>query len=863
MRKIARITAIGALLVLLLAAGASARSTAPTRSAALAPEVEAALLTLPQGGMTTVIVTLRDRADLRLVRGSTRAYRLKAVVEALQSRVNTSQGGVRALLRRRAAQGKVAKMTPFWVVNGISVTATADVIRELAAFPGVESITSDDVPVVPTASVPEPNVAAVAAPALWDLGYSGQGMVVASLDSGVDLSHPDLAGRWRGGTNSWFDPYGQHPTSPVDLTGHGTGTMGVMVGGDAGGTSIGVAPGAKWIAARIFNDKGASTATAIHAAFQWVLDPDGNPNTADAPNVVNNSWSYGYAGTCNLAFQPDVQALRAAGIVPVFAAGNFGPGSSSSVSPANYPESLAVGAVNNSDQISSVSSRGPSHCGESSTPYPEIVAPGVNIRTAGRFGTYQTLSGTSLAAPHVAGALALLLSANPNLAPSEQEQALEQGAVDLGTAGVDNIFGFGRLDILATLGSGGTRSPDFGLGAAPSSVSVTAGGSGGFAVTVSALNGFAGDVSLSVSGLPGGATAAFSPAVVSGGGGVSQLTVSTSQVLAAGTYPLTVTGSSGASSHTVGVSLVVSSPSDFGLGAAPSSVSVTAGGSGGFAVTVSALNGFAGSVSLSVSGLPGGATAAFSPAVVSGGGGVSQLTVSTSQVLAAGTYPLTVTGSSGASSHTVGVSLVVSSPSDFGLGAAPSSVSVTAGGSGGFAVTVSALNGFAGSVSLSVSGLPGGATAAFSPAVVSGGGGVSQLTVSTSQVLAAGTYPLTVTGSSGASSHTVGVSLVVSPPQDFTLAITPSAATISRNGQATFTVRVGPSGGFSSAVTMSVSGLPSRVKASLSKNPVSPGEQSTLVLTAARAATGTFAITIQGTGGGKTHATVVTLTVVR
>ena len=148
------------------------------------------------------------------------------------------------------------------------------------------------------------------------------------------------------GPNSWFDPYGQHPTTPLDLTGHGTATMGVMVGGDAGGTSIGMAPGATWIAARIFNDSGSGTATAIHAALQWVLDPDGNPATDDAPDVLNNSWAYGSLG-CNLAFQLDLQALRATGILPVFAAGNFGPGTSTSVSPANYPESLAVGAVDN------------------------------------------------------------------------------------------------------------------------------------------------------------------------------------------------------------------------------------------------------------------------------------------------------------------------------------------------------------------------------------------------------------------------------------------------------------------------------------------------------------------------------------
>ena len=111
------------------------------------------------------------------------------------------------------------------------------------------------------------------------------------------------------------------------------------------GSQVGTAPGASWIAARVFDDAGASTLSGLHAAFQWLLDPDGDPATDDAPDVVNASWVLGSAPSCNLALQPDVQALRAAGILPVFAAGNFGSGASSSASPANYPESCSVGAV--------------------------------------------------------------------------------------------------------------------------------------------------------------------------------------------------------------------------------------------------------------------------------------------------------------------------------------------------------------------------------------------------------------------------------------------------------------------------------------------------------------------------------------
>ena len=210
------------------------------------------------------------------------------------------------------------------------------------------------------------------------MGYTGQGIVVASMDSGVDLTHPELSSRWRGGTNSWYDPFGQHPTTPFDTSGHGTWTMGVMVGGDSGGTSIGVAPGAQWIAVKIFNDQDASTATAIHLGYQWLLDPDNNPATADAPQVVNNSWAYGAPG-CNLEFEPDFQSLRAAGILPVFAAGNGGPYTSSSYSPANNPSAFAVGSINNNDLIYSLSSRGPSNCGGTTDVFPDLVAPGVNI----------------------------------------------------------------------------------------------------------------------------------------------------------------------------------------------------------------------------------------------------------------------------------------------------------------------------------------------------------------------------------------------------------------------------------------------------------------------------------------------------
>ncbi|TFB92427.1 S8 family serine peptidase [Cryobacterium sp. HLT2-28] len=561
MRKTLAVTVMVALFLAGLAPAASARNLATPRTGSLTPEVQAILDSLPPGDMTTVVVTLRDQADLKHVPGDRRAARLKGTILALKAKADASQVPIRTLLRARAVEGRVARSTPLWVVNGISVTATADVIQALAVRPDVSSITADQVVVVPSVGIPEPNVTKVSAPALWDLGFTGQDVVVASLDSGVDITHPDLAGRWRGGTDSWYDPYGEHPTTPTDLSGHGTATTGVIVAGDAGGTSIGMAPGARWIAAKIFNDRGAATATAIHQAFQWVLDPDHDPNTPDAPQIVNGSWSIGAGPGCDLSFQPDLQALRAAGILPVFAAGNYGSGGSTSVSPANYPEALAVGAVTGTDLIYSPSSRGPSACEARTRVFPDLVAPGVTIRTTDLYGMYQTSSGTSMAAPHATGALALLLGAIPGLSADQAQAALIGTALDLGLAGPDVAYGNGRLDVLSAY-QWLKGQQDFGVTFTPAEASSIAGGSVTYTVQVTRAYGFSGDVSLSLSGLSAEqADWTFTPTVVPAGSGTSQLTVATSSAIPSGSHPLTITASNGTTSRTSTGILAITEPS--------------------------------------------------------------------------------------------------------------------------------------------------------------------------------------------------------------------------------------------------------------------------------------------------------------
>jgi subtilisin family serine protease len=758
-----------ALPMLLVDAGAASAAAAAAGIGAegLDPGLRNELAAAGPQRMVDAVVVLKAQADLSAIRATTRTQRLRAVEGALRAKAAGTQSGMLALLDQRRTQRLVASVVPLWIANQVAVRAAPSVIRELATRPEVREVRPDvtiQAPEPPPASgaavvtpaAPEPNVALVNAPALWERGFRGQGIVVANMDTGVDASHPDLASRWRGGTNSWYDPNGEHPTTPTDVNGHGTWTMGAMVGGDGGGTAIGVAPDAKWIAVKIFNDRGTTTATMIHRGFQWLLDPDGNPATPDAPNVVNDSWTMSVGG-CYLDFQPDLRSLRAAGILPVFSAGNYGPTAGSVASPANNPEAFPVGATNDADVVDPSSSRGPSACGQAVAP--KLVAPGVGVRTTDLYGLYRDVSGTSIAAPHAAGALALLLGAFPGLSADRQEAALQSGAVDLGAAGPDNNYGSGRLDVFAAY-QWLASTPDFTVSVSPSSATVAAGGTASYSVSIAGVNGFVDDVTLSLSGLTAAqATWSFSPAVIQGGSGGAQLDVTTSATIAPGTYPLTITGS-GPTAHTATATLVVPSPPDFGLSVSPSSRTVAAGGGTSYAVGVTSVNGFVGSVALSLSGLPttvGAAT--FAPAVVAGAGS-SQLTITTSSTAAPGTYPLTVTGTSGPLVHSAQITLVVNPRPDFGLSVSPSSRTVWRGGSTSYTASVSPVGGFTGVVTLSVSGLPSGATASFAPSSVAVPGS-STLTVKVGSRTTRGTFTLTLRGQNGSTVHQAMATLIV------------------------------------------------------------------------------------------------------
>lgn len=425
------------------------------------PALQLLLQGLPPNSDVDVIITLREKPVLPPgLQTADRKTRRTLLINKFRETARTSQVGLKAYLSSQGSKGG----KELWLINGMAAKLPAGLIALLANRSEVETIRLDAVVTAPapantTAATADWNLSMIKADALWALGYTGQGSIVASMDTGVDTGHQDLGPKWRGGTNSWFDPNGEHAT-PADNNGHGTQTMGIAVGG----SGIGVAPGAQWIGVKIFNDAGLTNLSAIHQGFQWLLDPDGNPATDDAPDVVNNSWGmFGSLGTCNTEFLADIQVLTLADIATVFSSGNDGPNSNTSLSPANYADNLSVGAVDATQTIANFSGRGPSACDGGI--YPRVVAPGVNIKTADlTFGgifpnAYLTVSGTSFAAAHVSGALALLRSAHNAASVPQLETALTQTSLDLGTTGADSDYGYGLLDIAAAsnaLGTGGT-----------------------------------------------------------------------------------------------------------------------------------------------------------------------------------------------------------------------------------------------------------------------------------------------------------------------------------------------------------------------------------------------------------------------
>lgn len=480
-----------ALLALLLG------SFRPSRAAPAAPwmaKVDPRVLAAAAGGEADFIVFLKEQADLSGAEAlETKLAKGQFVYKRLTETASRSQGPV-----IRALQAAGAEYRPYWIANMIWARGDLDLVQRMAARPEVGRIYANptirlDIPLPETppfqpqaVEAVEWNIDKIRAPEVWAEGYRGQGVVIGGQDTGYDWDHPALKNQYRGWNGvqanhnyNWHDAIHESSRNsecpaeskePCDDFGHGTHTMGIAVGADASRTNqIGVAPRARWIGCRNM-DGGRGTPVTYSECFQWFLAPTDlnglNPDPSRAPDVINNSWGCTAEEGCTEpnVLRTAVEAVRAAGIVTVQSAGNGGPQCGSVDTPAAiYEASFTVGNTTRYDSIAASSGRGPVVVDGSNRIKPDVVAPGTGIRSSYPGGIYTTLSGTSMAAPHVAGLVALLLSAQPELlGKAEQvEQLIRQNALPFGAsescgevpgeAIPNNVYGWGRIDAWSAL----------------------------------------------------------------------------------------------------------------------------------------------------------------------------------------------------------------------------------------------------------------------------------------------------------------------------------------------------------------------------------------------------------------------------
>ena len=454
----------------------------------------AKLQTLPPGTTVRAWVHMSDQVNTGameqelLARDAGLDERHYVIVSALMKKCEESQASVRAYLDREQAAGRVTSYRSFFIDNSFGIIGEKEVIQNLANRNDV-SIVYEDLPVQliePVAKGDGPRINSIEigisdcrADSLWRKGITGLGRLAFDLDTGCQgdelqaTHHNALKTRWRGARlnggsvkESWCRGLGM-PASPrpTDANGHGTHTMGTMVGAYAADT-VGMAWGAQWIAD---NAIGAGVGTVFDSdvayAYNWGADPDSNASTRyDVPDACNNSWGIdgrftGYQD-CDRRWNTAIWNLEAAGCALEYSAGNEGSGASTLRSPANICSTevrcFATAAVDGATAwpytIASFSSRGPSDC-NNSVIKPEVSAPGVNVRSSLRSGAtaYGTMSGTSMAGPHVVGALVLLRQYNTDAPTDTVKWALIRSARDEGASGNDNTFGWGFIDVNAAI----------------------------------------------------------------------------------------------------------------------------------------------------------------------------------------------------------------------------------------------------------------------------------------------------------------------------------------------------------------------------------------------------------------------------
>lgn len=461
-------------------------------------KIDQELLDAPTDDGAEFLVILSEQADLsRAAELETKQEKGEFVFQQLNAVSKRSQAPLVDYLSREGVD-----FQPFWVANMIWVQGSVDLLNSLALRGDVAYIYSNPkVKLVDPLSnpeilqeqvvdAPEWNISKIHAPELWALGYQGQGITIGGQDTGYQWDHPALINQYRGWDGSsvdhnynWHDaihsssgnPCGSDSLEPCDdhHLGHGTHTMGTMVGQEADlSNQVGVAPGAKWIGCRNM-DEGIGSPATYAECYQWFLAPtdlnDLNPDPSKAPHVINNSWSCPVHEGCTEpeVLQQVVEAVHTAGILTVHSAGNSGPACSSINTPAAiYDASFTVGNTDRYDQIAISSSRGPVTIDGSGRIKPDVSAPGTGIRSSIPGGGYGSLSGTSMAGPHVAGLAALLFSARSDLIGQvgDIEQLISASAVPVASNSLcggipdsvypNNSSGWGRVDALFALFQG-------------------------------------------------------------------------------------------------------------------------------------------------------------------------------------------------------------------------------------------------------------------------------------------------------------------------------------------------------------------------------------------------------------------------
>ncbi len=455
------------LLVALVAMIPLFASTAPSVASDQPPTIDIALeAILAQGQTSDLVIEFAEQADLSAAYGMDWASRGDYVVNALQRVARRTQANATAYLK---AQG-VAHDT-FLVGNQLYVHgANLQVAEHLASLPGVARVHAPVTiyldPIISEAPIIQATTAwgiiDTKADQFWStFGFQGDGMVVSNIDTGVQWNHPALVNAFKcpgdpSNPACWADPSNICGGSACDNHGHGTHTMGTMVADDNPSLTYiaGMAPNAQWIACKGCESSSCSS-FALNTCADWILAPGGS--TANRPHVVNNSWGGGGGNTWYLG---KVQAWRAAGIFPAFSAGNSGSSCSTLGSPGDYQESFGSAAHSSSRTIASFSSRGPSAFGHEPYTKPNISAPGVSVCSTFPTNSWTcSYSGTSMASPHSAGAVALLWSCNSSLIGQvDQTFQILQDNADTppdGNCGAppdgegNYTYGYGYLNVLA------------------------------------------------------------------------------------------------------------------------------------------------------------------------------------------------------------------------------------------------------------------------------------------------------------------------------------------------------------------------------------------------------------------------------